>query len=61
VGAERKAQDPAMLRERLRIGIGAQRVQQLRRALHIGEQKGDGSGREIAPHSVNDALEAALE
>jgi hypothetical protein len=48
VDAERGAQDAAVLRERLGVGFGAQLVQQLRRALDVGEDEGDGSGRELA-------------
>jgi hypothetical protein len=37
------AQDAAMGRERLRVATRAQLAQQLRRALQVGEQEGDGS------------------
>jgi hypothetical protein len=37
-----------MIRERARIDIGAQLVQQLRRALHVCEEESDGARREIA-------------
>ncbi len=39
-----------MLGERLGVGLGPQFVQELRRALDVGEEEGDGSGREVAPH-----------
>ena len=43
-----------MLRERLRIRTRAQLVQELCRALHIGEEEGDGSGGEIPSHGPHD-------
>ena len=39
-----------MLGERVRVRLGAELVQQLRRALDVGEEEGDGAGGEIAPH-----------
>ena len=50
VGTEGLAHDTAMLLERPGISLGAQLVQQVRRALHVGEEEGDGSGRKLAPH-----------
>ena len=43
MAGERVAQDAAMLEQGRAIGIRAQFVQQLRRALHVGEEKRDGS------------------
>ncbi len=50
LGAERLTQEAAMLRQSVGVRVGAELVQQLRRALDVGEEKGDGAGREIAPH-----------
>ena len=50
VGPERIAQDAPMLGQRVGISRRAQFVKKLRRALRIGEEEGDGAGREIAPH-----------
>jgi hypothetical protein len=55
VGAECPAQDAAMLGQRFRIPNGVQLAQELRRALHVGEEEGDGSGRKIRPHRRHDA------
>jgi hypothetical protein len=55
--AERRPQDAAMLPECLRICLRAELVQQLGRALDVGEQEGDRAVGEIAPHSRHDALE----
>jgi len=44
VGAEPRAQDAPMLRERLGILSSAQLVQQLGGALDVGEEEGDGAG-----------------
>jgi hypothetical protein len=53
VSAERLAQCAAMHRKRVRIPLLAQVVQQLRRALHVGEEKGDISGGKVAAHMVS--------
>ena len=50
VGGEGLTQEAAVLGERLRIRLGAEIVQELGRAFDVGEEKGDGSGRELAPH-----------
>ena len=47
---ESHAQYPPVLCERLRVGVGTKRVEQPRRALHIGEEKRDGAGRQVGPH-----------
>ena len=39
-----------MLGERLRVPLGAELMKQAGRALHIGEEEGDGAAREIAAH-----------
>src|ERR1700682_1763917 len=49
---ERFAQDAPMLGERLCVVSGAERVQELRRAHDVGEEEGDGAGREIAAHGL---------
>ena len=40
-----------MLGERIRVRLGAELVQQPRRALDVGEDKGDGAGRQVGPHA----------
>ena len=50
VSAERLAQDAAMLLERVCVPIRAELAQQPCRALHISEQEGDRSHREITRH-----------
>ena len=39
-----------MLGKRLCIGLGPELVQQLRRALDVREEEGDGAGGKVAPH-----------
>ena len=39
-----------MLGKRLGIGLGPELVQQLRRALDVREEEGDGAGGKVAPH-----------
>ena len=41
-----------MLRQRVCVGIGTQLLQEPRRALDVGEDKGDGSGRKLARHAA---------
>jgi len=41
--------DPPMLVEYLRVGLGAEFVEELRRALDVREQERDGANRRIAP------------
>jgi len=43
---ERLAQRPSVIGERIRVGV-AQLVEQLRRALDVGEEEGDGARREL--------------
>ncbi len=50
VRCERAPEGPAMFRERVRVRLGAQFVQQLRRTLHIAEQEGHRSRGKITPH-----------
>jgi hypothetical protein len=50
VANERLAQGAAMLRQRIRVGIGTQLLQEPRRALDVGEDKSDGSGRKLVRH-----------
>ena len=40
-----------VLGERLRVPLGAELVQQPRRALDVGEEEGDGAGREVVSHA----------
>ena len=49
-GAERVAQNASVLGEDVAVALGAELVQQLRRTLDVGEEEGDGAGREIGPH-----------
>ena len=55
VGTARLTQDAAMFRECAGIGIGAQRLKQPGGTLHVGEQEGDGSGGQVAPHGRHHA------
>jgi len=50
VARERLTQGATMLRQRVCIGIGAQTLQEPRRALDVGEDKRDGSGRKFPLH-----------
>ena len=50
LGGTRLADDTPMLGQRLRVGLGAELVQQLRRPLDVGEEEGDGAGRKLRPH-----------
>jgi hypothetical protein len=54
--AECLAQDPAMLSQRLRVPVCAELVQELGRALDVGEEERDGPGWQIAPHGRHDGL-----
>ena len=45
LGGARLADHAAVLGERLRVRLGAELVQQLRRALDVGEEEGDGAAR----------------
>jgi hypothetical protein len=47
----RVTNDAAMLSHGEGVGLCAKLVQELRRALHIGEEEGDGAGREIVSQS----------
>ena len=47
---ERIAKDTPVLRECLGVRVRAERVQQPRRALDVGEEERDGSAREIGAH-----------
>ena len=57
VGAESLSKDASVLAKRLRVLLGAELMQQLGRALHVGEEKRDGAGREVA-HRANDRARA---
>ena len=52
LGGARVADHAAVLGERLRVGLGAELVQELRRALDVGEEEGDGAGRKVVAHGV---------
>jgi hypothetical protein len=41
-----------VLGQRLRVRLGAELVEQLRRALDVGEHEGHGAGREIRSHGA---------
>ncbi len=45
------ANEAAVLRECLRVRVGTELVEQLRRALDVGEEERDGARREIRAHS----------
>jgi hypothetical protein len=49
VDGESLPQCAPVLSERVGIGV-AQLVEQPRRALHVGEEEGDGAGRKATPH-----------
>ncbi len=55
---ERLAENAAMLSKRVGISVGAKLVQQLRRALDVGEKEGDGSRWKIALHRRHHARAA---
>ena len=44
-----------MLSQRLSVGLGAQLLQELRGALDVGEEEGNGPGGKIAAHGDDDA------
>jgi hypothetical protein len=50
VRGDRLAQHLQMLRQGLPIGLGSELLEQARRTLDIGEQKGDRPGRQRTPH-----------
>src|SRR5436190_16072949 len=52
MGGEGLAQDAAMLPQRLRVLLGAQFVQELGGALHVGEEEGDRSRGEFGSHRI---------
>ena len=56
---ERLTQGAAMLGQCVSVGIGTELVQEPRRALHVGEDKGDGSGRKLARHAAIQARRTA--
>jgi hypothetical protein len=49
---ERPAQCAAMLGQRVCVGTSTQLLQEPRRALDVGEDKRDGSGRKLARHTT---------
>ncbi len=51
-GRTRLPYDSAVLGERIRVGLGTQRVQELGRALDVGEEEGDGACREVVAHAA---------
>jgi len=51
VANEGVSQYPPVVGECLRVCLGPELVQQLRRALDVGEHEGDGPDRKILPHS----------
>jgi hypothetical protein len=52
VGGEGFPQQPAVLGERLRIHLRADLVQELRRALEVGEYEGDSAGWKLPRHDL---------
>ncbi len=48
MGSERLPQDPLVLGQHLPVAGAAELVQELGRALDVGEEKGDGAGRQLA-------------
>jgi len=44
------ADDPAMLRQGIRVALGAELMQEPRRPLDVGEEEGDSASREIRAH-----------
>ncbi len=44
------ADQPAVLRESLGVGIGAKLPEKLRRSLNVGEEEGDGARRKFVSH-----------
>ena len=48
VAREGVAHDAAVLGQRIGVRFGAECMEQLRRALHVGEEEGDRAGRELA-------------
>ena len=51
VASECLANDAALLGQRVHITL-AQLLEQARRSFDVGEEEGDGAGREVAPHSI---------
>jgi hypothetical protein len=45
-----------VLGERIGVRVRAESVEQPRRALDVGEEEGDGAGREIAAHGAADVI-----
>ena len=52
LGSARLTDDATVLRKRLRVRVGAELAQELRRALDVGEEEGDRSGREVLSHAT---------
>ena len=51
LGGARLPDHAPVLGERLRVALGAELVQQPRRALDVGEEEGDGAGGEVVSHA----------
>ena len=47
-----RAHDPSVLGECIVVGLVSDLIQELGRALDVGEEEGDRAGREVAPHSI---------
>jgi hypothetical protein len=56
VAGERITNRTAMVAERVGVAVGTQLVQEPRRALDVGEQERDRSGRELAGHAAIQAV-----
>ena len=52
LGRARLPDQPTVLRERLGVRLRAERVQEPRRALDVGEEERDGAGREVVSHAA---------
>ena len=52
LGGARLPDYPAVLGELVGVRLGAERVQEPRRALDVGEEEGDGAGREVVAHAA---------
>ena len=60
LGSARLAYDPAMLGERFGVCLCAELAQKARRSLDVGEEEGDGAGRQIGSHAARSSAAAEL-
>ena len=59
LGSARLADHAAMLGERLGVRLCAQLVEQLRRALDVREEEGDGAGGKVSSHAISRGASAS--